>query len=189
MKVDKVRSRDELVRLVKAGRSPHYLLFWGHRPLPNGEIGKPCFSQWWPATFVVDEIRYPTAEHFMMAQKALLFGDEAARAQILSAATPKAAKELGRRVKNFDEAVWEASRFQFVVEGNQAKFGQNPELGRFLLGTGDKVLVEASPVDRVWGIGLAANDVRATNPETWPGLNLLGFALMEVREWLATDPL
>jgi ribA/ribD-fused uncharacterized protein len=183
----KVRSREDLVLLVKAGTRLPYLFFWGHRPLPNGEIGKPCFSQWWPATFVVSGASYPSAEHFMMAEKARLFGDEDTRAQILDAASPKAAKELGRRVRNFDEAVWSKSRFEFVVAGNLAKFSQNPELKAFLLSTGHQVLVEASPVDRIWGIGLAANDERAMKPEAWRGLNLLGFALMEVRERLATD--
>ena len=178
---DHIRNREELVQLIVDGTRPHYYFFWGHQPLPNGEIGKSCLSQWWPATFVVDEVSYPTAEHFMMAQKARLFGDEDTRKKILTAATPKAAKQLGRGVKNFDEARWQEQRFEFVVEGNLAKFGQNRELGSFLIGTGDSVLVEASPLDRIWGIGLGANDERATDPAQWRGLNLLGFALMEVR--------
>jgi ribA/ribD-fused uncharacterized protein len=120
----------------------------------------------------------------MMAEKARLFGDEAARAQILKASSPNAAKQLGRQVKHFDEQVWAESRFQLVVAGNLAKFSQNHELGNYLLGTGDKVLVEASPVDRIWGIGLAAGDAQAKNPEQWRGLNLLGFALMETRQRL-----
>lgn len=181
MTPDHVRSREELVQLVAQGIRPDYFFFWGHQPLPNGEIGKSCLSQWWPARFVVNEVTYETAEHFMMAEKARLFGDEVTRAEVLKAAGPKAAKQLGRGVKNFDEARWEEKRFEFVVEGNLAKFEQNPELGRFLLGTGDKVLVEASPLDRIWGIGLAANAEGATDPRQWRGLNLLGFALMEVR--------
>jgi len=71
-----------------------------------------------------------------------------------------------------------------IVAGNMAKFGQHPDLREFLLGTGDRVLVEASPRDRIWGIGLAAGDERATSPDDWLGLNLLGFALMEVRHQL-----
>lgn len=120
----------------------------------------------------------------MMAEKARLFGDEVTRAEILKADGPKAAKQLGRSVKNFDDALWEEKRFEFVVEGNHAKFKQNPELGSFLIGTGDKVLVEASPLDRIWGIGLGANAASATDPRQWRGLNLLGFALMEVRSRL-----
>ena len=182
MTVEDIRSLDGLLRAVRKGQRPTYLFFWGHKPLASGEIAKSCFSQWWPAPFSVREVRYATAEHFMMAEKARLFGDQNTRAQILKAGSPKAAKQLGRQVKNFKEEAWEESRFQFVVEGNYAKFSQNLGLGRFLLGTGNKVLVEASPVDRIWGIGLAADDERAMNPEGWRGLNLLGFALMEVRE-------
>jgi ribA/ribD-fused uncharacterized protein len=127
---------------------------------------------------------YATAEHFMMAEKARLFGDEDTRAQIIRAASPKLAKQLGRQVRNFKEEVWRDVRYQFVVDGNHAKFSQNPELAAFLLGTGNKLLVEASPQDSIWGIGLAADDDRAKNPEQWRGLNLLGFALMEVRQRL-----
>ena len=178
------RDRESLVRAVRSGARPEYLLFWGHRPFPSGEIGKPCLSQWWPVSFTVDGDRYASAEHFMMAEKARLFGDEATRAQILKAADPAAAKRLGRRVRGFDEGRWEAERFEIVVRGSRAKFEQNPPLREFLLGTGDRVLVEASPVDRIWGIGMAADDPRAGDPEQWRGLNLLGFALMEARSLL-----
>jgi ribA/ribD-fused uncharacterized protein len=184
MKMENVRNLEDLLRAVRSGLRPDYLFFYGHKPPPNGEIGVSCFSQWWPAPFLHAEVSYPTAEHFMMAEKARLFGDEDVRARILKAASPKAAKQLGRQVKNFKEEVWQASRFQIVVEGNYAKFSQNRELGKFLLGTGAKALVEASPVDRIWGIGLAADDESATNPERWRGLNLLGFALMEARQRL-----
>jgi ribA/ribD-fused uncharacterized protein len=179
-----IRNREDLLRAVRSGLRPKYLFFWGHKPLANGEIGKPCLSQWWPATFSVNSVRYPTAEHFMMAEKARLFGDEDARAQILRAGSSKAAKQLGRQVNGFREQEWVEARFQLVVAGNLAKFSQNPELEGYLLGTKDKVLVEASPVDRVWGIGLAADNELAMNPEQWRGLNLLGFALMEVRQRL-----
>jgi ribA/ribD-fused uncharacterized protein len=147
----------------------------------SGEIGKPCLSQWWPAPFTVEGDTYPTAEHFMMSEKARLFGDEETRSKILTAPHPKAAKQLGRAVQGFDDRRWEEARFGLVVRGNLAKFGQNAPLRDFLLNTGNRVLVEASPVDRVWGIGLAANDPLAEHPEQWRGLNLLGFALMEVR--------
>ena len=179
-----MRNREELLQKVRSGLRPNFLFFWGHRPLPNGEIGKSCFSQWWPAPFTVEQFRYPTAEHFMMAEKAHLFADEETRAQVLKAGSPKAAKQLGRQVKGYQESVWVAARFQIVVTGNLAKFSQNRELGKYLLATGDSVLVEASPVDRIWGIGLAADSEQAKNPEQWRGLNLLGFALMEVRQRL-----
>jgi hypothetical protein len=169
----------------RAGVRHEFLFFWGHRPSPDGTVGASCLSQWWPAPFGVAGVTYATAEHFMMAEKARLFGDEGARARVLAAGHPKRAKDAGRQVRGFDEATWAEGRFDVVVRGNLAKFGQNEALGRFLLGTGARVLVEASPVDRVWGIGLAASDPRAGDPEAWRGLNLLGFALMRVRERLA----
>jgi ribA/ribD-fused uncharacterized protein len=139
-------------------------------------------SQWWPATFSVNGQTYATAEHYMMAQKAELFGDQETRAAILSSRGPSQAKSLGRRVRGFDEERWIAHRFDVAVRGNLAKFGQNPELECWLLATDDAVLVEASPVDRIWGIGLASDDAKARDPNTWHGLNLLGFALMKVRQ-------
>src|SRR5262249_33177404 len=181
---ESIRNLEDLLRAISSGLHPTYLFFWGHKPLPNGEIGKSCFSQWWPAPFSVNGVSYPTAEHFMMAGKAQLFGDEETRAQILKAGSPKAAKQFGRQVKGFKETEWVEARFELVVTGNLAKFSQNRELGKYLLGTGDKVLAEASPVDRIWGIGLAAENEQAMNPEQWRGLNLLGFALMEVRQRL-----
>jgi ribA/ribD-fused uncharacterized protein len=117
----------------------------------------------------------------MMASKARLFGDSATFERILAASHPKQAKDLGRLIADFDEAVWLAHRFDLVVAGNHANFSQHPELAEFLLGTGQRVLVEASPVDRIWGIGLAADSTDAASPDRWRGLNLLGFALMMVR--------
>ena len=179
-----VRSVDELVRAVGEGGQPKYLTFWGHQPAPGGGVGKGCFSQWWPAAFTVDGETYASAEHFMMAAKALLFGDAETADRIRSAPHPKAAKDLGRQVRGFDEGRWAERRFDLVVTGNLAKFGQHPELRDYLLGTGRRVLVEASPVDRIWGTGLAADHEHSTSPEHWPGLNLLGFALMEARHRL-----
>ena len=100
---------------------------------------------------------------------------------ILAAATPKAAKALGRKVKNFDEKLWGACCLEIVTRGNVEKFRQNEALLHFLLSTTGKVLVEASPHDRIWGIGLRQDDSRATDPSLWQGSNLLGFALMDVR--------
>ena len=158
-----------------------FAFFWGHQPPRDGGVGPSCLSQWWPAAFTVGGDGYATAEHFMMAGKARLFGDEEMAARVLAAPTPKQAKALGREVRGFDSALWERERFELVVRGNLAKFGQNPQLARFLDGTGDAVIVEASPVDRIWGIGLGEEDERARRPREWRGLNLLGFALMEVR--------
>lgn len=162
-----------------------YLFFWGHQPERDGGIGKGCLSQWWPCTFEVDGRSFASAEHYMMWRKALLFGDTAVAARVLTARTPAEAKSLGRQVSGFADEVWDAQRLPIVVEGNLAKFGQDPALRSYLLGTGSRVLVEASPQDRVWGIGLVASDPRASDPSQWLGLNLLGEALMEVRSRLA----
>lgn len=124
----------------------------------------------------------------MMAEKARLFQDHEIRDRILQATHPGEAKKLGRLVKGFENEQWEAKRFEIVVNGNIAKFSQNPALKNYILGTGKRVLVEASPRDRIWGIGLAANNPKAANPYEWHGLNLLGFALMEVRRNLEGQP-
>jgi ribA/ribD-fused uncharacterized protein len=177
-------SRAEVVAAVEAGRRVKYLHFWGHRAERDGSVGAGCLSQWWPAPFTVDGRTYATAEHWMMWAKAMLFGDTGMATQILAAGHPHRAKSLGRQVRGFDEATWLARRYGIVVAGSTAKFGQHDELARYLLGTGDRVLVEASPVDRIWGIGLAADDPRAADPGRWRGENLLGFALMAAREAL-----
>ena len=187
MVTDTIRDRESLLAAVRAGFRPKYLFFWGHKAKGDGRVGKQCLSQWWPAAFTVEGVRYPTAEHFMMTEKARLFGDHDAASRILAAPEPGAAKKLGREVRNFDGPTWDAACFGIVVRGNAAKFGQNPELREFLLTTGDRVLVEASPVDRIWGIGLAEDDPGAENPEAWQGENLLGFALMEARALLRSE--
>lgn len=158
------RTRDELATLVACGARPKYLLFWGHQPERDGSVGSGSLSQWWSAPFTVDGTRYPTAEHWMMAGKARLFGDEAIVPRILAARSPAEAKKLGRQVAGFEERRWAAARFELVVQGNVAKFGSSDELRSYLLGTAHRVLVEASPLDRLWGIGLAADDERATDP-------------------------
>lgn len=172
---------------VRKGLRPKYIFFWGHQPRPDGTIGNECFSQWWGAAFTVESNRYPTAEHFMMAEKARLFGDVAAFERILAAPNPGAAKKLGRTVQNFDEQTWQRHRFEIVVRGNLAKFEQNKLLREYLLSTGERILVEASPMDRIWGIGMGASNPHIENPEKWRGLNLLGFALMKVRDRLRTE--
>ena len=161
-----------------------YLFFWGHQPRKDGRISESCFSQWYVAPFKVGEITYPTAEHYMMAEKAKLFDDTEALAKILACQSPAEAKKIGRTVRNFDPVLWEANCFDIVVTANYHKFSQNPALREFLLTTVNRILVEASPVDNIWGIGLAKDDIAIENPAKWPGKNLLGFALMEVRDQL-----
>lgn len=179
--VDALRAR------VAGGERFAWLHFWGHRGRADGAPSKACLSQWFPSPFAIDGLRYATAEHWMMAGKARLFDDADALAKVLASDDPDAAKAAGRAVRGFDEARWRAHRFDLIVAGNLAKFSQHPALRDFLLSTGDQVLVEASPVDAIWGIGLAADDPRAHDPAQWPGLNLLGFALMAVRERLGAS--
>lgn len=164
-----------------------FLFFWGHQPSVDGSITRSCLSQWWESPFSVEGTWYATAEHWMMVQKALLFGDLPMVTAILKAETPLEAKKLGKRVAGFDEYRWRAEGYDLVAQGNFHKFSQNASLGNFLLGTGQKILVEASPHDTVWGIGLEASSTLAQNPATWMGENLLGFALMEVRDLLGQN--
>lgn len=183
--MEKIDSWDTLTEAVRTGARVKYLHFWGHRPLPDGRIGASCLSQWWPSPFTVDGVEYATAEHWMMASKARLFGDPEAERKAVAASSPAQAKKAGRLVRGFDDARWERERFGIVVEGSLHKFAAHADLRAFLLGTGRRVLVEASPVDRIWGIGLAADDERAMDPARWRGPNLLGFALMAARERLS----
>ena len=169
----------DLTRLQNEGTRLKFLFFWGHRTPGPGWL-----SQWWPAPFTVDGVVYATAEHYMMAEKARLFGDAETADAVVAAPHPGRAKDLGRRVRGFDERTWREHRVAIVGKGNRAKFEQHPELRDYLLGTRNRVLVEASPLDRVWGIGLAADDPRAERPSSWRGENLLGFALMTVRDAL-----
>ncbi len=161
-----------------------FLYFWGHTNSSNTPSGKFCFSQWFESPFLVDGVEYRTAEHWMMAQKALLFGDLETYQKILSARTPGEAKHLGRLVSGYDQAVWDERKFDIVCDGSVHKFSQHREHLEFLLGTASRVLVEASPVDSVWGVGLAQDDPKIWDATTWPGENLLGFALMEARDRL-----
>jgi ribA/ribD-fused uncharacterized protein len=156
-----------------------FLFFWGHQPSKDGTITKSCFSQWWPASFTVEGVVYKTAEHWMMAKKAVLFNDEGTLKEIIAAADPKEVKALGRKVKNFNADIWKQHAYTFVVQGNFHKFSQHENLKAFLLSTNNNIIVEASPFDNIWGIGTKAHE---TNINLWKGTNLLGFALMEVRD-------
>ncbi len=185
--------RAELVGRVAAGEAFKYLFFWGHVPKVAGRVDASCLSQWYPAEFVVEPsgpganepgVSYATAEHFMMAEKARLFGDASALSRVLSARSPAEAKAVGREVVGYVDDVWSKARFDAVVRGNVAKFSASPELRTFLLETGGRILVEAAPRDTIWGIGLGRDHPRASDPSGWRGQNLLGFALMEVRERL-----
>ena len=120
----------------------------------------------------------------MMVEKARLFGAEDIAAEILTREHPGAAKAFGRKVEGFDQEIWDREKYDIAVQGNFHKFSQSPELQTFLKNTGNRVLVEASPIDRIWGIGLAKEDPDCSDPSKWKGQNLLGYALMSVRDML-----
>lgn len=146
---------------------------------------KSPFSQWYRCQFLANEQTFGCAEQYMMYGKAVLFGDAAIASEILRADHPKMQKALGRKVANFDATTWNRERERIVLEGNRAKFTQNPALRAELLATAGTELVEASPYDRIWGIGLAATDPRAKDPAQWKGQNLLGKILTRLRDELA----
>jgi ribA/ribD-fused uncharacterized protein len=175
---------DWLIKQYEEEKSLKYLFFWGHQPSKDGRIGASCLSQWWEAVFSVEGQTYKTAEHWMMAEKARIFGDEDVLMQILACKTPAEVKKLSRQVKNFDASVWDKQKYESVKQGNLHKFSQRLDLKQFLLNTNRQILVEASPVDSIWGIGMAKDELNIENPKLWKGQNLLGFALMEVREAL-----
>lgn len=139
------------------------------------------FSQWYPSRFTLDGVMYNTAEQYMMAMKADYFGDKDTLAKILKTKDPSEQKALGRQVANFDVEAWNAVSRGFVYKANMAKFS-DPELNQYMMNTGDKELVEASPYDKIWGIGLAQNDPAIFDKSNWRGNNWLGEVLMKVRK-------
>lgn len=174
----------QLIKEEQQGIQHKFLFFWGHQPDVNGQISKSCFSQWWYSPFEVDGVTYITAEHWMMAKKALLFSDNEMYQKIIEAKSPAEAKKLGRLVQNYVEKQWLENRMDIVIQGNYYKFSQHPALSEFLKNTGERILVEASPYDTIWGIGMVERDPNILFPTKWKGENLLGFALMEVRNLL-----
>lgn len=231
-------TREELRQRWEAGERFEFYFFYGHKQ-PAAGVDASCLSQWFARAFEVDGIDYPTAEHWMMAEKARLFQDETMLAEILSSEDPRDAKASGRKVDGFDQDRWSEHRFQIVKRGNLAKFGQHDDLKAFLLSTAEMeadveygkvaestttyetnaegsqpdhvneqlglysvprdegeesasdavvsnvILVEAAGRDTIWGIGLGKSNPKSLDPGKWRGLNLLGFALTEVREELS----
>ena len=172
---------DSIIGCGKVLQREDFVFFWGHIARAEKQM-KACLSQWFPCSFLVNDIYYNCAEQFMMAEKARLFHDEDTLQKIMQAYDPMEQKKLGRRVQGYEDAMWKTCCFDAVVRGNVAKFSQNLTLRNYLISTRDKILVEASPKDTVWGIGLDEESPDAINPIRWPGTNLLGFALMEVRD-------
>lgn len=142
------------------------------------------FSQWHSSRFIIDGIPFKTAEHYMMWKKAMIFGDTDVAAEVLKSIHPKETKALGRKVKNFIKEDWEKVCKQVVYEGNYAKFTQNEKLLKALMDTGETLLVEASPYDTIWGIGLNEVNAKKTPESKWPGTNWLGKELTRLREEL-----
>ncbi len=150
-----------------------YVFFW------NG-----IYSQWHFSPFTVDGYDYVTAEQYMMHQKALFFGDEEVARKIMAADRPDEQKALGRQVRDFSAERWARVCLGIVYKGNLAKFTQNEDLKKELMETGDRMIVEASPYDQIWGIGMGENERGIEDPKNWKGQNLLGWAIMMVRQHL-----
>ena len=153
-----------------------YTFFWGGP-----------FSQWARSSFVIDGVTYGTAEQYMMAQKALTFGDHDIFNEIMKTKGPSEQKALGRKIENFNKDVWEAKCKQVVYDANYAKFTQLKSFYNALMATGDTELVEASPEDKIWGIGLSEDDPRAQDKSQWQGTNWLGEIITQVREDLKKE--
>lgn len=176
-------------RIEKNDGNEEFTFFW--------ETESP-FSQWYKSKFVgsvysivnkeilpdefTEELEFSSAEQFMMYNKALLFLDRETASKIIKTNNPRKQKELGRQVKNFDEEIWKFARSEIVLRGNRLKFYQNEDLKYELLETEGTTIVESSPYDKIWGVGLRESDERIMKRQTWQGLNLLGEILTEIRD-------
>lgn len=174
-------SLEKLRKDFNSGKKIDFLFFYGHTN-DKKEVTKSSLSQWYIKDFKENDLLFNCMEKYMMYNKALLFDDKDIANEILNNNQPKAIKELGRKVKNFNDELWDKMKYKIVFTGNYYKFSQNTDLRNFLLSTKNKVLVEASPYDKVWGIKIKYDDENIENPFCWKGKNLLGFALMEARD-------
>lgn len=167
-----VKSRSEM--LVNLPLGTEYFFFYG---------SKSPFSQWYRCSFSVQGVHFTCAEQYMMYNKALLFDDnDIANAIINSGYNPQKNKEQGHQVRGFNSDKWDREKQSIVWTGNYYKFSQNQEILNLLLKTSPKILVEASPSDNVWGIGLSLEDPNRFDEYQWKGSNLLGFILTSLRE-------
>lgn len=156
------------------------ICFW--KPYGMNEIGPHVFCQWYKTKFSDDKNTYTCTEQYMMYQKAILFDDNEIANKILQENRPDQMKKYGRLIKNFDEKIWNDHKFMIVYNGNYLKFTQNEKLKKYIKSTGNSILVEASPYDAVWGVKMSMDNDDILYPEKWKGQNLLGFALMQVRD-------
>lgn len=145
------------------------------------------YSQWHKAPMTIDKIEYNSCEQYMMHQKALLFGDTEIAELIMEESNPREQKKYGRMIKNFDKSLWDKNCLAIVYEGNLAKFTQNADLKEEMLNTGNRFFVEASPLDTIWGIGMAEDEMGIDDPSFWQGLNLLGQTLTLVKNQLRNE--
>ncbi len=148
---------------------------------------KGFLSNWYKSEFTVNGVKFVNSEQWMMYQKAKIFGDDETAQKILTSTSPKEVKDLGRKVKNYNDTVWNGVRQIVVYEGLKAKFEQNPDLAKQLLDTGDDILVECNPYDNIWAIHMTEDDPRIQDISQWQGQNLLGFTLMLVRTYLKKE--
>ena len=150
-----------------------YIFFWGG-----------TFSQWCPSKFTIDGVEYNCTEQYMMAKKAMMFNDFDAYREIMLEKQPAIQKAIGKKVRGFDKDKWETYCRKIVYDGNLAKFTQNPKMKAELIASGNLEIVEASPSDIIWGIGMHETHPDILDKSKWLGTNWLGEAIMEVRHTL-----
>jgi len=179
-------TKKELITTQQSKPLQNYIAFFGVRNKSIDNPNEDCLSNFFIASFKVDTHTYICVEQYMMAGKALLFKDEIKFKEIMSETNPANMKRLGKQVTGFDPAVWKRNKIRIVREGVLAKFSQHIALKNYLLSTGTNVLIEAAPYDAIWGVGCEAHNPNLIYPEKWPGSNLLGFILMDVRDEIAS---
>jgi len=176
-----MHNRETVQKALGDGTLKGFFPFYGAKSF-GAQVGKECLSNHYICTFEEKGVQYQSVEQYTMAGKATLFNDTISFNMIMKTSCPKAAKKLGRSVKDFDEHTWMQNRIDIVRVGLELKFSQNPALAAFLSSTGNKVLIEASPSDTIWGVGLSQANPGILDMSLWRGENLLGFLLMEVRD-------
>lgn len=169
----KLQTKQDIIARYNNGEKLEFVFFWGG-----------YLSNWFESCFEIEGVTYFCVEQYMMAMKAKTFNDTITLEKIMKSNDPKVVKQLGREVRNYDDTIWSKERLKVVYDGNYAKFSQNESLRNYILHTKDKVLVEASPFDAIWGVKLNKESPLIKNPNNWLGENYLGFTLMAVREEL-----
>ena len=149
---------------------------------PDEQYG--FLSNWYLSDFTVDGVSFSSMEQYMMYKKAVVFKDKDIASKILKTDDVERIKEYGRQVSNYDDTVWNGMRQIIIYKGLLEKFRQNEKLKKALLDTGDDILAECAVSDKIWGIGLSMKDSNKNDIKAWRGQNLLGFALMLVRDEL-----